>query len=111
MPEYLRFYQSAVDPSDVEEMQRLFEDDVVPAFSRSPGCLGLELTVSIEPNAGGLVEGAAISRWSSLDDMAARSGLLVRAMRLRSSTPATRSPVPGYFSVTRTSSGVTSSTL
>ena len=71
MPEYLRLYQSAVDPSDVEEMQRLFEDDVVPAFSRSPGCLGLELTVSIEPNAGGLVEGAAISRWSSLDEMTA----------------------------------------
>ena len=71
MPEYLRFYQSAVDPSDVDEMRRLFVDDVVPAFSRAPGCLGLELTVSIEPNAGGLVEGAAISRWASLDDMAA----------------------------------------
>ena len=71
MPEYLRFYQSAVDPSDVEEVRRLFVDDVVPAFSKSPGCLGLELTVSIEPNAGGLVEGAAISRWSSLEDMAA----------------------------------------
>ena len=71
MPEYLRFYQSAIDPSDVDEMRRLFVDDVVPAFSQAPGCLGLELTVSIEPNAGGLVEGAAISRWSSLDEMAA----------------------------------------
>ena len=71
MPQYLRFYQSAVDPSDVEEIQRLFVDDVVPAFRSRPGCLGLELTVSIEPNAGGLVEGAAITRWSSLDDMAA----------------------------------------
>ena len=71
MPEYLRLYQSAVDPSDVEEMRRLFFDDVVPAFSKSPGCLGLELTVSIEPNAGGLVEGAAISRWSSLEEMSA----------------------------------------
>ena len=71
MAEYLRLYQSAVDPADVEEMRRLFVDDVVPAFAHSPGCLGLELTVSIEPNAGGLVEGAAISRWSSLDQMAA----------------------------------------
>ena len=71
MAQYLRFYQSAVDPADVEEMRRLFVDDVVPAFSHSPGCLGLELTVSVEPNAGGLVEGAAISRWSSLDEMAA----------------------------------------
>jgi len=71
MAEYLRFYQSAVDPTDVEEMQRLFVDDVVPAFAGRPGCLGLELTVTVEPNAGGLVEGAAISRWSSLDEMAA----------------------------------------
>jgi quinol monooxygenase YgiN len=71
MPQFLRLYQSAVDPADVDEMQRLFVDDVVPVFSRAPGCLGLELTVTVEPNAGGLVEGAAISRWSSLDDMAA----------------------------------------
>jgi quinol monooxygenase YgiN len=70
MAEYLRLYQSAVDPADVEEMRRLFVDDVVPAFAGCPGCLGLELTVSVEPNAGGLVEGAAISRWSSLDEMA-----------------------------------------
>ncbi len=71
MAEYLRFYQSAVDPADVEEMRRLFVDDVVPAFAGCAGCLGLELAVTVEPNAGGLVEGAAISRWSSLDEMAA----------------------------------------
>ena len=74
MPEYLRVYQSAVDPADVDEIRRLFADDVVPAFTRSPGCLGLELTVSIEPNAGGLVEGLAISRWASLDEMASAVG-------------------------------------
>ena len=71
MAEYLRLYQSAVDPADVEEMQRLFVADVVPAFRGCAGCVGLELTVAVEPNAGGLVEGAAISRWSSLDEMAA----------------------------------------
>jgi quinol monooxygenase YgiN len=71
MAEYLRLYQSAVDPADVVEMQRLFVDDVVPAFRSCDGCIGLELTVAVEPNAGGLVEGAAISRWSSLDEMAA----------------------------------------
>lgn len=71
MPEYLRLYQSAVDPADVAEMRRLFVDDVVPVFAGCTGCLGLELTVGIEPNAGGLMEGAAISRWSSLDEMAA----------------------------------------
>ena len=71
MSQYLRLYQSAVDPADVEEMQRLFIDDVAPAFARAVGCLGIELTVAVEPNAGGLVEGAAISRWSSLDEMGA----------------------------------------
>lgn len=71
MSQYLRLYQSAIDPTDVELMQQLFVDDVVPVFARAPGCLGLELTVSVEPNAGGLVEGAAISRWSSLEEMAA----------------------------------------
>jgi len=70
MPEYIRIYQSAVDPSDVEEMRRLFLADVAPVFEACDGCLSLELTVSVEPNAGGLVEGAAISRWSSLDAMA-----------------------------------------
>jgi quinol monooxygenase YgiN len=71
MSEFLRLYQSAVDPADVNEMRRLFVDDVVPAFAHCQGCLGIELTVSVERNAGGLVEGAAISRWSSLDAMAA----------------------------------------
>ncbi len=69
--EYLRLYQSAVAPDDVEEMERLFVDDVLPAFADCAGCLGIELAVTIEPNAGGLVEGAAISRWSSLEEMAA----------------------------------------
>ena len=71
MAEYMRLYQSAVDPSDVQEIQRLFVDDVVPAFGRTVGCLGIELAVTVEPNAGGLVEGTAISRWSSLEEMEA----------------------------------------
>ena len=71
MSEFLRLYQSAVAPADVEEIKRLFVDDVVPAFTGASGCLGIELAVTVAPNAGGLVEGTAISRWSSLDDMAA----------------------------------------
>ncbi|HET7722990.1 MAG TPA: hypothetical protein VFK43_23685 [Acidimicrobiales bacterium] len=71
MAQFLRLYQSAVAPADVEEVKRLFVDDVVPAFAGSSGCLGIELAVTVAPNAGGLVEGTAISRWSSLDEMAA----------------------------------------
>ncbi len=71
MSEYLRLYQSAVDPADVAEMQRLFIDDVLPAFIGRAGCVGIELAVTVEPNAVGLVEVAAISRWSTLEEMAA----------------------------------------
>ena len=69
MAQYMRLYQSAVDPADVDEIRRLFVDDVVPAFGRVTGCLGIELAVTVAPNAGGLVEGTAISRWASLAEM------------------------------------------
>jgi len=71
MPQYLRLYQSAVDPSDVAELQRFWADDVAPVLAHCVGCLGAELTVGIEPSAGGLVDGAAITRWSSLEEMSA----------------------------------------
>jgi len=96
MSQYLRLYQSAVDPADVKEMQRLFLDDVAPAFSRATGCLGIELTVAVEPNAGGLVEGAAISRWSSLEAMATAmeshdvQEALVRVRQLLRQEPVTK---------------------
>ena len=51
MSHFLRMYQSAVDPADVEEMQRLFVDDVLPAFAGSTGCLGIELVINVEKNA------------------------------------------------------------
>ena len=69
MSEYLRLFQSAVDPADVDEVTRLFEDDVKPVFARLEGCLSIELVVSVDKNAGGLVDGAALSRWSSIDLM------------------------------------------
>ncbi|MEW6154148.1 MAG: antibiotic biosynthesis monooxygenase [Actinomycetota bacterium] len=69
MPTYLRLYQSAVDPSDVAEVRRLFDDDVVGVFSALDGCLSVELLVSVEKNAGGLVEGAVVTRWASLEAM------------------------------------------
>ena len=69
MAEYLRLYRSAVDPADVDEVRRLFADDVKPAFEAVVGCLSVELGVSVEKNAGGLVEGAVVSRWASLEAM------------------------------------------
>lgn len=76
MPEYVRFFQSAVHPSEVEEVRRLFTEDVKPVLEKVPGCLSIELLVNTEPNAGGLVEGAALSRWDSRE--ALERGLATR---------------------------------
>ncbi|MDQ4134091.1 MAG: hypothetical protein M3179_13020 [Actinomycetota bacterium] len=67
--ELLRLYQSAADPADIDEMRRLFLEDVKPAFTARPGCLSMELAVNVEPSPGGLVEGAAVSRWTSAEAM------------------------------------------
>lgn len=92
----LRLFQSAVDPADVDAVRKLFNDDVAPAFRHLPGCLGIELVIGIETNAGGLVEGAAISRWSSREAMEkalasreVREGL-VRILTLLRQEPVTR---------------------
>lgn len=96
MPEFVRLYQSAIAPADVDEMKRLFLDDVVPAFQQAEGCLGLELAVTVAPNAGGLVEGTAISRWASLADMEAAvtsrrvQEALVRVRRLLRQEPVSK---------------------
>jgi quinol monooxygenase YgiN len=71
MPQYLRLFQTAVDPADADEVARLFEDDVKPVFGAITGCLSIELVISVDKNAGGLVDGAALSRWSSIDEMEA----------------------------------------
>ena len=69
MAMYLRVYQTAFDPADVEEIRRFFLEDVKPAFDDFDGCVAVELAVSVEKKAGGLLEGAVVSRWSSLPAM------------------------------------------
>ena len=66
---YLRLFSTAVDPSDVGEVQRIFTEDIRPAFEGMAGCTGLELVVSTEKSAGGLVDGAVLSHWSTLEDL------------------------------------------
>lgn len=65
----VRILQSAVDPADIDTVRRLFADDVLPVFRGLDGCDGIELLMSLESNAGGLVEGAAVSRWRSRQAM------------------------------------------
>lgn len=71
MPQLMRMFQSAVDPADLDEVRRLFVDDIVPVYRALPGCLGIELLLSVDHNPGGLLEGAALSRWESAEAMEA----------------------------------------
>ena len=65
----VRFFFSAVDPADRDEIARIFAEDVKPAFEAERGCVGIELLVSTDENAGGLVEGAVVSRWRNSADV------------------------------------------
>jgi hypothetical protein len=68
---YVRFYSTALDPADLPGVRRIFAEDVKPVFEALPGCQSIELLIATSSNAGGLLEGAAISRWASLDDLSA----------------------------------------
>jgi quinol monooxygenase YgiN len=65
---YVRLFFSAVDPTDSDEVRRIFLEDVKPAFTQL-GCDSVELLVKTEPNAGGLLEGVLLSRWTTRDDL------------------------------------------
>ena len=67
----VRLFSSAIDPSDLPEVQRIFGEDIAPVFKSLPGCLSMELLLGTDSNAGGLVEAAALSRWNSHDELSA----------------------------------------
>lgn len=65
----LRFFQTAVDPADLDEVRRLFADDLLPVYRAFPGCVSMELLLSSERHPGGLLECAAVSRWDDPEAM------------------------------------------
>jgi quinol monooxygenase YgiN len=67
----LRMFQTAVDPADLATVRQLFADDILPAFRDMPGCVSMELVLSVDHNPGGLLECAAVSRWETADVMEA----------------------------------------
>ena len=69
---FVRLFSSAIDPSDLAEVRRIFAEDIAPVFESLPGCLSMELLLGTDRNAGGLVDAAALSRWNSQDDLTAR---------------------------------------
>jgi quinol monooxygenase YgiN len=92
----VRMFYSAVDPFDVDHVRGLFVEDVRPAFDTQPGCLGIELLINDTSNAGGLVDGVAMSRWESREAMEAALGsravqeALVRVAQFLRQEPVTR---------------------
>jgi len=69
MTAFLRMFQTAVDPADLDEVRRLFADDVLPAYREFPGCTSVDLVVAVDHHPGGLLECATVSRWEHLDAM------------------------------------------
>jgi heme-degrading monooxygenase HmoA len=66
---FVRLFSSAIDPSDLDGVRRIFAEDIAPAFESLPGCVSMELLLGTNRNAGGLVDAAALSRWTSHDDL------------------------------------------
>ncbi|HEY0400001.1 MAG TPA: antibiotic biosynthesis monooxygenase [Acidimicrobiia bacterium] len=66
---FVRLFSSAVDPSDLADVRRIFGEDIAPVFESMPGCTSMELLLGIDRNAGGLVDAAALSRWKSPDEL------------------------------------------
>jgi quinol monooxygenase YgiN len=69
--EVIRIFKSAVHPDEVEEVVRLFAEDVKPVFESIEGCLSIELVAETSQASTGLVEGAVITRWKSRSAMLA----------------------------------------
>lgn len=66
----VRLFSTAIDPSDLPEVQRIFNEDIAPVFRALPGCVSMELLLGADRNAGGLVDAAALSRWQSEEQLA-----------------------------------------
>jgi quinol monooxygenase YgiN len=66
---YVRMFLTALDPSDVDTVRQTVEAEIKPMFEALDACLSVDLLVSVEQNAGGLVDGCILSRWGSLDDL------------------------------------------
>jgi quinol monooxygenase YgiN len=66
---FIRLFASAIDPSDLDEVRRIFAEDIGPVFQSFSGCLSMELLLGTDRNAGGLVDAAALSRWKSQEDI------------------------------------------
>jgi hypothetical protein len=66
---FVRLFSSAIDPSDLPEVRRIFAEDIGPVFQSFAGCVSMELLLGTDRNAGGLVDAAELSRWKSQNEL------------------------------------------
>jgi quinol monooxygenase YgiN len=78
----IRIFDTAIDPDDVELAKETFRTEVRPAFDAFEGCRGISMHLGIDEHTADLVEVAAISTWTSVDDIerATSSGAYDEAM-------------------------------
>lgn len=62
----VRFFNTAVDPEDVERGKDIFRRQVKPVLEAFDGCRGVDWYVGVEEHSGDLVDVAAMSRWDSM---------------------------------------------
>ena len=65
----VRMFLSKCAPEDLPTLTELFREDIAPAFAAYEQCLGIEMIVSAETGADGLLEGGAITRWTDIEAM------------------------------------------
>lgn len=70
----LRMFQTTVDPADLDEIRRLFADDILPVYRECAGCVSIELVLSVDHHPGGLIECATLSRWEHHEAMGEAMG-------------------------------------
>ena len=96
----IRLFLSAVAPGDIDRLIEYFTEDVIPAFQAHPSCLGIELIRAEKPGLGGLIEGGAFSRWTSVEEMeAALAGADLVASQARIRELLRREPIRKVYEV------------
>lgn len=63
----IRVFDTVIAPDDIERAQRLFREQVGPAFERLDGCLGIEMLLGIDEHSRDLVDMVALSEWESME--------------------------------------------
>lgn len=65
----IRLFITSIAQADLDRVLDLIRSDVIPAFEAHPDCVAIDILMSDQTGAGGLVEGGVMTRWSSEEAM------------------------------------------